>query len=199
MSSTINQLSIKHRNSQAIDIAKFNIVECTFSVFVDQPYTGHSSRIYYLKDAGHTFFKFHCSHKEIIPVMLQKYLYQYIGYYPSRGLNPLTNKTTANGKFVMPDISHLGGDPNNPNWRIEAQYTWFVSLDDIVKGLNYCKNLQDSPGEFNLDSNNCTDVAIKAGAASGVCVPDPQGEWGNGRGSNPGLLGEELRKLPIYE
>ena len=52
-----------------------------------------------------------------------------------------------------------------------------------------------NPGTYDLNTNNCTDAAIGAGAAVGISVPDTQGTWPFGGGSNPGDLGEDLRLL----
>jgi hypothetical protein len=79
--------------------------------------------------------------------------------------------------------------------QVDVDYTWEISIRQLVNGLKYCKALKGAPGTFDLNTNNCTDATIKAGSAAGISVPDTTGKWPGGGGSNPGDLGEDLRLL----
>ena len=76
-------------------------------------------------------------------------------------------------------------------WDEEMKEAWVRPMPKMP----YVINLQNNPGTYDLEDNNCTDATIAAGAAVGVQVPDTQGSWPTGRGSNPGDLGEDLRLL----
>ncbi len=162
-----------------------------FQIFADQPGAGGDRDPYELTlsgaDVGHTFWRFLSSHPSILPSALQAYANQYIGYYPATGVNPYTSPT-ANGLFVMPDTTHLAAH--------EVDYTWIISPNQLIDGLEYCEALDDTPGTYNLNTHNCTDGGINAGVAAGVSVSDTAGVWPGGGGSNPGDLGEDLRVLP---
>lgn len=49
---------------------------------------------------------------------------------------------------------------------------------------------------YNLNSYNCTDVALDAGIAAGQSMPPAYGVWAfGGHGNNPGVLGYNIWKL----
>lgn len=161
-----------------------------FQIFTDQPGAGGDRDPFetppWPPDVGHTFWRFHGSHPSVLPSDYQSYVNQYIGYYPASGVSPFS--PTATGLFVMPDTGHVGA--------AEVNYTWHITPKQLIGGLQYSKGLDDAPGTYNLNTHNCTDAGIQAGAAAGVTVPDTPGSWIGGGGSNPGDLGEDLRALP---
>ena len=50
---------------------------------------------------------------------------------------------------------------------------------------------------YNLNDFNCTDFGISLVNSIGLNVPDTNGSWPLGGGSNPGYLGQDLRNLPL--
>jgi hypothetical protein len=51
---------------------------------------------------------------------------------------------------------------------------------------------------YNLNSANCTDFVIQVlQTGAGITLPDTQGNWPMGGGSNPGDFGEDLRNLTL--
>lgn len=48
---------------------------------------------------------------------------------------------------------------------------------------------------YNLDTNNCTDYAMDIFNQTGNTLPDTNGTWIVGGGSNPGNLGQDIRNL----
>ncbi|MFY9374777.1 MAG: hypothetical protein WAQ74_00560, partial [Kiritimatiellia bacterium] len=185
-------LRLVYENSATIcdDQIVLTVTSNAFQIFADQPGTGGDRDTFetppWPPDVGHTFWCFHGSHPSVLPSAYQSYLNQYIGYYPSSGVSPFS--PTAPGLFVMPDTGHVGA--------AEVAYTWYITPKQLIGGLSYCKGLHDAPGTYNLNTHNCTDAGIQAGAAAGVRVPDTSGSWIGGGGSNPGDLGEDLRALP---
>ena len=70
---------------------------------------------------------------------------------------------------------------------IDLTHTQFTSL---------ISNLQTfgSP-TYNLNTLNCTDAALLTGNSIGMNLPDTNGTWIGGGGSNPGNLGQDIRGL----
>jgi hypothetical protein len=165
-----------------------------FTVFVDQPGTGGDRRPIMVNqknaatDIGHTVWQFTCSHPSMLPEDLRPYANQPMGFVRRPGrITPFNVFAGVPARFVMPDTVGAA--------KADVEYTWAVSPRQFADGLRYCAALHKDPGLYNVNTRNCTDAAIEAGAAAGVAVPDTQGTWLGGGGSNPGDLGEDLRKL----
>lgn len=173
------------------------VVASTLVLYVDQPGSGGDRDTYEIGvtgdkkgsvdvDVGHTFWVYNCSYPNaILDEQLRVYVNQPMGYYPIVGVSP--NSPTSPGKLVIPDTAHMAG--------YEVEHKWEISFSQLLNGLQYSKNLHDSPGTYNLNSNNCTDAAVGAAAAVGVTISTQQGTWPGGGGRNPGDLGEDLREL----
>jgi hypothetical protein len=52
---------------------------------------------------------------------------------------------------------------------------------------------------YNLNDNNCTDVALKALDEIGISLPKTISRWPGGAGCNPGDLGEDIRAYQILD
>ena len=172
------------------DLCVVRIVSSTFTIFVDQPGTGGDRDPFELVndeiDVGHAFWKYEVSYPEhVLEQEVSFFANKTMGYYPATSVKPLS--PSAAGCLVIPDISHMD--------TYEVEKTWQISLDNLMRGLDYARNLHSNPGRYDLNNNNCTDAAIAAGAAVGVVVPATRGTWPLGGGSNPGDLGEDLRGL----
>lgn len=171
------------------DVCLVRIVLSGFIIFVDQPGAGGDRDTYEWVngdiDVGHVFWLYTNSYPVVVKdTQLRLFVNQYTGYYPREAVKI---GTSVAGRFVMPDVGHLG--------TYEVSHFWGISLAQLMRGLQYSLNLQNNPGTYDLEDNNCTNATIAAGAAVGVQVPDTQGSWPTGRGSNPGDLGEDLRLL----
>ena len=116
---------------------------------------------------------------------LRRFVNIHMGFYPD-GEVGLTSPSKP-GKLVKPDVGHL--------FTYEVEHAWDVSFDQFTNGLLHAKNLNAHPGTYDLRHQNCVDAVINAGMAVGVSVPDTEGDWLFGRGSNCGDLGEDLRIL----
>ena len=46
-----------------------------------------------------------------------------------------------------------------------------------------------------MDDSNCTDFAIILGNLAGLGLPEANGTWPLGGGSNPGTLGKHIRSI----
>ena len=176
--------------SNCLDSCVVRVVSSTFTVFVDQPGSGGDRDPFELVndeiDVGHAFWKYEVSYPEhVLRQEVSFFANKTMGYYPATSVKPLS--PSAAGCLVIPDDSHLDA--------YEVEKTWQISLENLMRGLDYARNLHSNPGRYDLNNNNCTDAAIAAGAAVGVVVPATRGTWPLGGGSNPGDLGEDLRGL----
>lgn len=172
--------------SKTIDVA---IADAQFIIYVDQPGAGGDRDTYEViswltmeVDVGHTWWEFRVLDKNIVPVDLQDFVNVPVGYYPSIGVSPF-GSPSAQGILMMPDTNHSPDVTQN----------YYITFEELMKGLSYTKDLENSPGVYDLNTNNCTDAAIQAGRIAGQNIPGTQGVWPNGGGSNPGDLGEDLR------
>ena len=100
------------------------------------------------------------------------------GLYPLDGANPLSPETD---RAIVDD----GGHDYN------VSYSFDLTCSDFNMILQEAIQIQGS--NYNLNSNNCTDFGINLGNSIDLSIPDSQGTWGVGGGSNPGDLGEDLR------
>ena len=172
------------------DTCIVRIVLSGLIIFVDQPGAGRDRDPYEFVDGkvdpGHTFWMLTNSYPKMVKNhILRYYINKPIGYYPKSEVKPLS--PSQPGQVIIPDYGHWA--------KYEVSHFWGVSIEHFIDGLNYSKNLHNTPGAYDLNDNNCTDAAIRAGVAVGVTVPDTQGIWPNGGGSNAGDLGEDLRNL----
>ena len=100
------------------------------------------------------------------------------GYYPvSNWINPWNTTGT----------SVLGNDSNNP---FSSSITTTISGSQLQQIINASINFNST---YNLNTYNCTDFAIEMGNLGGLNLPECNGTWRNGNGSNPGTLGIEIR------
>ena len=103
------------------------------------------------------------------------------GFYPvSDWIVPPLN-ITSNGVF---------GDDGSGNEEYTASISAVVNGTTLQQIINFTVNFTD---DYNLNDNNCTDYAIEVGNLAGMGMPDCNGNWPGGSGSNPGTLGEHIR------
>lgn len=104
-----------------------------------------------------------------------------LGYYPSKAVDPLNPITF--------------GQLNNDQQRAyNLSLTINISLEQLTSILNY---INSGITYYNLNTFNCTNFALDALAKGGINLPRTEGSWPNGKGLNPGDLGEDVRNMPI--
>lgn len=151
-----------------------------FTVYVDQPipnqddtWTNDGTLLNPDINVGHTFISLEMNDGGTITN-------QTIGFYPSAGVNP-----------TSPQIAGAWIDDGNHGYDVSASididHTQFTGLINSIETLG-------TP-TYNLNSLNCTDAAIQVGNSTGMNLPDTDGSWIGGGGSNPGNLGQDVRGL----
>lgn len=172
----------------------FIVISATFVLYVDQPGVGGDRDIIenplFDPDVGHTFWRIDVTPVEanqLLDADLEPYIGATRGFYPANTVGP--NNPTSPG-IVQNDESH--------NWDVRKEYQ-IESWKNTVSGLQFTKDLESTPGTYNLNSRNCTSLGIKAGAACGLTVPGTTQQGSHPitgallfDGVNPGDLGEDL-------
>jgi len=150
------------------------------SIFVDQPvpnqddtWTNDGTLFNPDINVGHTFISLEMN-------SVENTINQTIGYYPSAGVSPSN-----------PQIAGAWVDDGNHDYDVSA------SIDlTHTQFTNLISNLQTfGTPTYNLNTLNCTDAALLAGNSIGMNLPDTNGTWIGGGGSNPGNLGQDIRGL----
>lgn len=96
------------------------------------------------------------------------------GFYPtSDNINPVNTTST----------SVLGNDGSES---FTASISTTITGAQLQLILNASINFN---GTYDLDNYNCTDFAIELGNLGGLGLPEANGTWPGGGGSNPGALG----------
>ena len=151
-----------------------------FTIFVDQPvpnqddtWTNDGNLFNPDINVGHTFISLEMN-------SAGNTINQTIGYYPSAGVDP-TN----------PEIAGALVDDGNHDYDVSVStnltHTQFTSLISNIQTFG-------TP-TYNLNTLNCTDAALQVGNSIGMNLPDTNGTWIGGGGSNPGNLGQDIRGL----
>lgn len=105
------------------------------------------------------------------------------GFYPtSNNIYPIINDSSS---------SVLGNDGvgNEP---FTASISTTVSGSQLEKIIHTSINHNST---YDLNNYNCTDFAIELGNLGGLNLPESNGNWPGGGGSNPGTLGLYIRSL----
>ncbi len=106
------------------------------------------------------------------------------GYYPvSDWISPL-NKS---GNSVLGNDGS-GNEPFTASLSITASGTQLQQIINL--------SINNNP-TYHLDSYNCTDFAIEIGNLAGMNLPQANGTWPGGAGSNPGSLGMKIRNRTL--
>ena len=53
----------------------------------------------------------------------------------------------------------------------DSWYSWDITFDNLASGAIYTYNLNETPGEYHWEDNNCVHKVISAGAAADVTIP----------------------------
>ncbi|WP_321319863.1 hypothetical protein [Labilibaculum sp.] len=139
------------------------------TVFVDQP-AANSNDTYDLWSgtAVHTFIG-----------IIQNGNTSIVGFYPEGAAKPSSK-------------IHVSVLNNDEGHDYDVSISMNIAKDKLGIILNYIKN---PPLVYNLDTYNCTDFAIDVANKCGMNLPDTEGTWPNGSGTNPGCLGQDIRNM----
>ncbi|MDF1695725.1 MAG: hypothetical protein P1U56_07845 [Saprospiraceae bacterium] len=164
--------------------ANGNFVDCSngsdvfnFTIYVDQPKQGssdpYSGSIFKPStiNVGHTFVSMTHTSGGVSNTIVY-------GLYPSNGANPLDPESP---RYIVDDGGH----------QFDIAMSYNISCGEFNDILGESLNIEGD--NYNLNSNNCTDFGLNLGGVIDCCIPDSQGFWGVGSGSNPGALGEDLK------
>ena len=141
----------------------------TLTVYVNEPNpgTGDSHKGTFV---GHTF----------VSIKQGSNISTY-GYYPvSNHIYPTVNNSS----------SAVIGDDGNGNEPFSANISITVTGNQLQQILDASINFNQT---YHLDTYNCTDFAIELGNLAGMNLPESNGTWPGGGGSNPGALGQYIR------
>lgn len=172
----VNALTVVSPDNPITDIEEY--LECfdttqgaTLTIYVNQPIANQDDA--FSMDggkAGHAFIS-----------LEQGSITRAFGLYPEGNATP----------FSPNDPFSFGNDQGEEFDVSISMPINFASLENIINdATNYNSN-------YDLNSNNCTDFVLDSAGLSGLNLPDPQGNWPNGSGSNPGAFGESLRDLNL--
>ena len=141
------------------------------TVYVNEPNPG-SGNTHNGTSVGHTFVS-----------LQQGNNVSTFGYYPvSDYIYPSINNSS----------SAILGNDGSGNESFSASISTNVTGNQLQKILNASINFNST---YHLDTYNCTDFAIDLGNLAGMNLPESNGTWPGGGGSNPGTLGKHIRNL----
>ncbi len=147
------------------------------TIHVDQPGKGGDRDTYEVNkgvDSGHSFITL--TRKNTDGSINSKTF----GFYPyPQSVSPVASE--ADGK-IKDNFGH----------EKEVVQSWAISEKKFNNALNFVES--DKNTKYDLNTNNCTDFVINTAAAAGINLPKTKGTWPNGGGSNPGDLGQDVRK-----
>ncbi|QTD36268.1 hypothetical protein JL193_08820 [Polaribacter batillariae] len=152
----------------------------SLTIYVDQPipnktdtWTNDGTLLNPDINVGHTFISLNMSENGVNTT-------QTFGFYPASGVSP--RNPQKNGAWVDD-----GGHSFDVSAKINLNLNEFQSLINSIKSLGM--------PTYNLNSMNCTDAAIQICNTQGMSLPDTNGTWLGGGGSNPGNLGQDIRNM----
>jgi len=136
-------------------------------------------------DVGHTFIKLTQVNED------GSQIERIVGFYPDSSVD--LDNPEGLGAFV---------DDDGHEYDVSIGFT--LDANQFQATLDYLNGKDGAM--YILNSQNCTDVGLGCASASGSPLPDTEGTWGGanimgyripeGRGSNPGDAGEDIRALP---
>jgi len=144
----------------------------TVTVYVDQP-TANSNATWSgstnSPEVGHTFIS-----------ISQGGITRTLGYYPEGGIKPMISNSAPG---ILVDDSEHPYDVSISRSLTPGQLTsLLISIKNPI-------------ATYNLDNNNCSDFSLSLANSRGFNLPDTQGTWPGGGGTNPGNLGQDIRAM----
>lgn len=156
------------------------------TIYVDQPKPGTREKWVWVDtgsgeklSAGHTFVRMTKYNSDGTKV-------EYIA-----GFYPMNNSVSP----VFGDITDTGGyrNDNLSDYDVSITYNNVHSIE-FFEAIDYLSGLQHAT--YNLNTQNCADIGIGVAAALERVLPDTQGTWSGGGGTNPADLGQDIRAMP---
>ncbi len=177
---------------QQIDNFKKDIEQAksiNFTIFVDQPGVGgdrdNNEGVPFVGsgiDVGHTFIQIIVKKEDGSTSSIT------MGFYP------------GDGETINPVIPNVTGSLENDGGHIyDVKYTTEIDKTKASNVLDYANETVTKDTRYDLNNFNCTDFGLESAKKAGIDLPDTQGSWTGGGGSNPGDLGEDIRKRNIVE
>lgn len=137
------------------------------TIYVNQP-VPNSSAAHSGSVVGHTFVSISQNGNASV-----------FGFYPKTDdIYPIINPS---------DPSAMGDDSST---QFDVSITTTVSGSVLQQIINYSVSYQST---YDLNSYNCSDFGIAVGNLAGLSLPEANGTWPGGGGSNPGALGQHIR------
>jgi len=163
------EIMSRHCNSEAQDKVVYDVYCCRVTICTD---SAGGTTFNTIKDIGHAFWKLEIdpSHINMIPSDLRSCVCSYMGFYPGGGevnlVLPIKGVVLYESDLTSGHVSRVeSGAPGT------AKHTWFVTIDDLIAGLNAIKSLENR--SYNLATFNCADAALFVVNACGVVT-----NWG---------------------
>jgi hypothetical protein len=135
-----------------------------FTVFVDMP-DPDGYLLVVDGDGGHSWWQLTTDApsdaiNKLISSDIASYIGQAVGYYPSNDLSWITGGS-ATGKLEDPESDST----------VSVSKQFDIGFPDLKSGLNYTKQLHDSPGTYNVFFHNCVHATVGASDAANVGLP----------------------------
>lgn len=167
-----NSLKILNRTEylKSFNLSKGGLLH----IYVDQPIKNGSatySGTILDPNVGHTFI-----------ALEQDGHVRVLGFYPTDGVNPFTSPS------ALPAYINDSAHPYDVKISFPMSST---QLSNVISNINGYSTL------YNLNTNNCTDFAQQISSAGGLNLPNTNGSWPGGGGSNPGNLGQDIRNMQL--
>jgi hypothetical protein len=145
----------------------------TLHVYVDQPISNSSVAYSGMvnPDVGHTFI-----------AIEQDQIVRVIGFYPSNGVNPFTSPSAS------------------PSYLNDSAHPYDVKIFKALSSSqlsNVISNIINYNIQYDLNTNNCSDFAQQIASSGGLQLPNTNGSWPGGGGTNPGNLGQDIRNMSL--
>lgn len=151
-----------------------------FILYVDQPGIGGDRDIHEGFDAGHTFVGIRITNADGTTEEVN------FGFYP----------TNRNYSGNPENFKSEGIVKENNGYAYDVKFVTSIDTEEAEKVIDYTIGVIDSKKTYSLCDYNCSDFGLEAAKEAGVdYIPDTEGQWDGGSGTNPADLGEDVRKL----
>lgn len=147
-------------------------------IYVDQPIAnsaqawsinGSSSSSGGFINAGHSYIAIQQGDNRMV-----------LGFYPETSVS--NTQPSSNGTFG-----------NDESTEFDVSISVPISAIQLLKIIGYC----ETGLSYNLNTFNCSDFVIQVSNLAGLNLPESESTWSGGGGSNPGLLGQNIREMQL--
>lgn len=141
-------------------------------------------------DVGHSWWKLSTNDRNVVEGSRRVLINTDLSFMPVERPRPQFGMIQENASL---DLGY--------NEAASAIKRYPITKTEFLLAVEHAKQVQEdtTPADnmlYNLNSYNCTDVALDAGAAAGQSMPLAYGVWAfGGHGNNPGVLGYNIRQL----